>query len=228
MFCKSFRRAGGVSPLIGILLALGVCALTTTARADDTQRLDSKGDAPAMTLGFEGDEETLPVRGWRWGYYRYGYYPRYYSYYYPRYYYPRYAYGYAYSYYRPYGYYAPGVIYRPAPCFSPISISVNPMPYAVMLPGRARISVQFGSPEVLPAPQSAPDNGTYPYDGGPRTPVPLPKADPGPGVVPPVATIVEGRVISLATKPAKYAYPAYGEQPGKPDPSLARRAGQPK
>jgi hypothetical protein len=63
-------------------------------------------------------------------------------------------------------------------------------------------------------PPSAPGNGTFPYDGGPANPVPLPKADPN--AMPPVnpALIATDLPISLKPKSAvsPYRYKAYGEK----------------
>jgi hypothetical protein len=62
-----------------------------------------------------------------------------------------------------------------------------------------------------PANGSVPSgNGTYPYNGGPSNPVPMPKKPgleqpPPPRVVP-----MEGRSVSLTQ--SKFTYPAYGEE----------------
>lgn len=81
---------------------------------------------------------------------------------------------------------------------------------------------QVGAP-VAPAPAlPAPNGGTFDYDGGPRSPVPLPGTDPAaprrsappPTNVQPSAPL-EGLPVSfpaVRTAP-KYTYPAYGEQP---------------
>jgi len=65
--------------------------------------------------------------------------------------------------------------------------------------------------------------GTFPYDGGPRAPVPMPRADPpeAPGAdptpmtVPRIVPIPEAREVSLPTTggTGRWVYPAYGEQP---------------
>jgi hypothetical protein len=75
------------------------------------------------------------------------------------------------------------------------------------------------SPYMPPAdvvvPPQPPANGTYPYDGGPAAPVPMPQMLPSPTRVPPKPAPVpaDGRVVSLPQKPGgKWAYPAYGEQ----------------
>jgi hypothetical protein len=70
------------------------------------------------------------------------------------------------------------------------------------------------APEAPPAPVPAEDGPTYPYDGGPRDPVPMPGPDEGPTAtsawLPPEA----GR---------KWTYPAYGEAPRRA-PLTARAA----
>jgi hypothetical protein len=65
--------------------------------------------------------------------------------------------------------------------------------------------------ETAPMPRECPDDGTFPYDGGPRVPVPMPKA--APLGAPPGAGGVDGRPVSLPAAPKKLTYPAYGEQP---------------
>jgi len=68
-----------------------------------------------------------------------------------------------------------------------------------------------GALETAPPPALAPADGTFPYDGGPRNPPPMPKADPAPTGAP--ATIpLSGRAVSLPGK-ATYTYAAYGETP---------------
>ena len=63
--------------------------------------------------------------------------------------------------------------------------------------------------ETAPPPQAVPAPGTFPYDGGPRNPPPMPKADPAPSSAP--ATLpLDGHAVSLPRKPA-YTYPAFGE-----------------
>jgi hypothetical protein len=63
--------------------------------------------------------------------------------------------------------------------------------------------------EIVPRPKPVPTDGTFPYDGGPRNPPPMPKSGPifndAPATLP-----LAGRVVSLP-KP-KYVYPAYGEK----------------
>jgi hypothetical protein len=83
----------------------------------------------------------------------------------------------------------------------------------------------FGA-EVIPAPRVNPKNNTFPYDGGPANPVPMPQAEPAPNRAAPATIIPGGRVVSLQTKAPKYSYLAYGENPaGRPaaDRQLAAR-----
>jgi hypothetical protein len=100
--------------------------------------------------------------------------------------------------------------------YCPIDMSSTWMPPAASLdygPGTTN-----GDPSVapLPAPRPvAPAPGTYPYDGGPRMPVPMPKTDPTPTTAPPASVPLEGRSASLQAKPAKLSYLAYGEKPAR-------------
>jgi hypothetical protein len=68
-----------------------------------------------------------------------------------------------------------------------------------------------------PAPTMPRDDGTFPYDGGPKDPVPMPKEGPAPAGAPTKApgrsVPLEGRSVSLPRPAAQWAYPAYGEQP---------------
>jgi hypothetical protein len=69
---------------------------------------------------------------------------------------------------------------------------------------------------VVPAP--LPDGAaTYPYNGGPSAPVPMP-GEPAPASAPKRATVpLQGRFVSLPAQPTqpatRFAYPAYGEEP---------------
>jgi hypothetical protein len=64
--------------------------------------------------------------------------------------------------------------------------------------------------EVVP-PSVSPELRTYPYDGGPRSPVPRPKVQPDPRKAP------VDRPVVLPEQSAKYRYRAYGERP-EPEP----------
>lgn len=205
----------------GALATLGIVLLTAPAWAGDTIRLirlpDARHEAPALKLGGDPAADTELLCGKYRGFYG-GYRPAFYGYsfsyyrpYYPRFYsYPTFSFGY--SYYQPY-YYAPPVYYYPRACYYPISLTINSqVGGSVLGTTPAPYGLRPGSEVMPPAlPQNGNGgNGTFPYDGGPRSPVPMPKADPGPLSVP-----LEGRAVSLPAKPTKFAYPAYGEQPGK-------------
>jgi hypothetical protein len=84
------------------------------------------------------------------------------------------------------------------------------MPYSTILQGNGYGGGDQPEREQL-MPPATPDGGsTYPYDGGPDNPVPMPKRTaPAPLKVAP-----GGKVVSLPPKREKLAYPAYGEQPG--------------
>jgi len=60
-------------------------------------------------------------------------------------------------------------------------------------------------------PQAPADAGTYPYDGGPRTPAPNSKEATPPTSTPKRTVPLEGRSVSLPKPAGKWAYPAYGE-----------------
>jgi len=134
------------------------------------------------------------------GYYR----PYYYSsdYYYPSYYYS------APSYY----YSAPPVYYYSAPS-CPIGVSVTTQPYSETLSLPSDSSGPRPTMPAIPQGEALQGDGSYPYDGGPRAPVPIPRAEPAPIRVPSPATVpLEGRVVSMPAQPSKFAYPAYGEE----------------
>jgi hypothetical protein len=71
--------------------------------------------------------------------------------------------------------------------------------------------------ESYPGNGAVPGDGTYPYNGGPLMPVPMPPADAAPAVVPRIQPIPEARVVSLtpgsSPTTGKWVYPAYGEVP---------------
>ena len=148
----------------------------------------------------------------------YYYYPRYSSYYYPRYYsyYPRYFYpGYSFSfgYYQPYSYdYASPLSYADPYFYYPMRGGLNVMPHTSTLQTHPLETGQ----ETLPSPRRLDEDGTYPYDGGPVNPAPMPRAEPGPSAAPAAPAApppADGRVVSVPKKTAKYSYRAYGEPP---------------
>jgi hypothetical protein len=117
-------------------------------------------------------------------------------------------YGYPWGYYGyPWGFYSSFA----TPCVvSGVTVGVNTVPG---IQGRI---IQSG--EVLPPPMTpVPRGGTYPYDGGPLNPVPMPSQEEGPadaprGVIRPDPRVVAA-VLSMSEGKGKWAYPAYGEQP---------------
>jgi hypothetical protein len=226
------------------VLALGAWATGARAEDTVRLFRPEAADAATLTLGYSGGEDTELVHGkywrgyyggWRgyyggfrgfyggfygrpyWGYSArpyYGYYARpYWGFAYARpYYYPRYAtFSYGFSYYRP-AYYYGGY-------YCPISATIEIMPRATVL-GTAPAAPSSELPPPVPAkpappPGPVPMDRTYPYDGGPANPVPMPQTDPTRRTEPPPATVpLEGRLVSVPAK-TKYAYPAYGEQPGR-------------
>ncbi len=123
-----------------------------------------------------------------------------------------------------YGGYYPGFGYGGLYGCSGLSGSV----YTLSMPVTNGISTPVaGSPQpgytdVLPS-QAVPDNGTYPYDGGPRNPVPAPQAAPTPPTGTQQRTVpLEGRSVSLPKPAAKWVYPAYGETTRRSSPAQER------
>ncbi len=211
------------------LWAAAAAALVVTgpsARAGDVFQLALPArDAPSQTLALTGGADTLTV-GYR-GHYRGGAYyrPAYrgYAYYRAPYrYYPRYSLSLGYGYAPPAYYYAPPVYYYSTPPYAyPMSLGVT----TYSLPeGNVTYSVtRPAAPRAEPLPPPVPRDGTFPYDGGPANPVPMPRAEPGPTSAPRyfhIAPLDDLRV-SLPDDPktikeparGKFSYPAYGEQP---------------
>jgi hypothetical protein len=84
--------------------------------------------------------------------------------------------------------------------------------------GPATLDGSFPPTYMPPADAGPAPGGTYPYDGGPRVPVPMPQMQPAPtnGPGTPATVPSDGRVVSLPAKPAKLTYPAYGENLTRP------------
>src|SRR5262249_59004770 len=91
--------------------------------------------------------------------------------------------------------------------YCPIGLSLQTMPSATVLRTQPAIVEWPSTMEVVPAPGPLPKDGTYPYDGGPKNPVPMPRADPAPTANPAPATPDPNRLVSIPAKPAKHAYP---------------------
>jgi hypothetical protein len=122
-------------------------------------------------------------------------------------------------YYAPAYYYsAPACYYTPSVYFSPVGLNLN-VPFVSLSMARrptAAVAPTDAGLETIPAPRPlkpAQPNGTFPYDGGPANPVPMPQAEPAPNRAAPRTIVPEGRVVSLQAKAPKYSYPAYGEKP---------------
>jgi len=187
--------------------------------------------------------------GYRGGYYG-GYrgYSNYYRpYYYGSYYRPRY-YGayyspYSYSYYNYNSYYVPSYSYYSSYGYYGISDDGYADAYAICLKPRRSSTVYYYTPpqayeqpsyeerSYQAPPQQAPQqqapqvmpkaDETYPYDGGPKNPVPMPsqapEEDARPTVIP-YGQLQPGETL-VSLKPAqekktgKWNYPAYGEKP---------------
>jgi hypothetical protein len=166
-----------------------------------------------------------------WG--GYGYYSPYYyrTAYYPPYYYRPAVY---FNYYQPY-YYAAPVYYYPISGQTDVPTTLAQMPPQVQ-PQTSQYQPTTGRPQLLPMPATVPQQPggqqTFPYDGGPQAPLPMPQIDPASGPRPNVP--LQGKVVSLplettgGTTPLftvslgtsaqpvatpRYTYPAYGEQP---------------
>jgi len=139
------------------------------------------------------------------------------------------------TYYSPYycspSYYAPAYSYPSY--YYPIAGETLPAPLATMQGAPA-----YAAPQYTP-PMPPPGNGTYPYNGGPNAPVPMPNAVPNQGNPPAPTLPIDGRLVSLpatfsggvnafgphstpapaAPTPApRVSYPAYGEEPITPAP----------
>ena len=161
------------------------------------------------------------------GYYGgYGYYPHYHHHYYG------YGYGYYPSFaysgcYQPYYYSAPSIYYSTPSIYYYSTPSYYADPYlcpSAGLSGRflslnitTAPAIHRRIVEVVAAPAPTPDpvqssDQTFPYDGGPRNPAPMPKAEPTPDARP-AAPQVDDHSVSLPAKVAStLVYPAYGEQ----------------
>jgi hypothetical protein len=226
----------------GLMIGAGLLAGATARADDTIVLKRVKADAPAQQLQRAvGDEETQDVRyrrggfvgyrGFGYGYrgFGYGYYPRvrvgvYVSPYYvapPAYYYPSY-------------YYTSRTIYI-APSYYPIAnLNAGSAPVFQLKTDRPAVSPPgiedlppprpAGGNEDLPPPRPAGGNEnlppprrvvppqTFPYDGSPQVPVPMPRPDPASKGQPPADTPDDGKVVSLPPKD-KFAYPAYGDKP---------------
>lgn len=208
------------------------------AQAQDTIRLGGTGDAKVQSLVYDGQANTELTHwgGWRgghwghWGYHAHFYRPwvGYRPYWGYR---PYYAYGYRpYAYWPRYysSYYAPSYYYYPptTSCYvEPISIDPQTAPTGVVLG-----SSSYAQPPVIARPANSPilrlppparDDGTYPYDGGPVRPMPMPGPDEAAPMQQKRPTVpLDGKLVSLPSqRTSTYTYEAYGET--SPPPSVA-------
>jgi hypothetical protein len=196
-------------------MTLGGTGTAARAATEDTELTGGRryGGYYGGYYGYRGG-----YGGYRGGYYGgYGYRGYYYGGYRP--YYGGYS---SFSYYRPAYYYAPRVYY---PSYYYATYPVYPTYGGVGIylgigggAGTGAPAVQLGTSFAQPAasqpmaPPVAPGDGTFPYDGGPANPVPLPKADPQ--AIPPANPTATDLPISLKPKTATtpYKYKAYGEK----------------
>lgn len=235
----------------GTLAVLAIAWTSSLASAADkdtvllggksTPKLASAPD-DTMNLLLTGDEDTVLTKygryygGYGYGRYYGGYgryyggYGRYYggfgyggynrgfgysSFYRPYYGYPRYSYGFSLGYN-----YWPSYYYRPY--YYGSYYSYNWAPSCYYYP----ISDIDQTAPVTTLEMNGIANGGYFYNGGPENPVPLPKKE---GKVEPPSVPLEGRPVSLPApkaeeKKSKFAYPAYGEEPGRTDFATDRKA----
>jgi hypothetical protein len=203
-------------------------------QAAKTYRL---GDLPTQTA--DEQDDTLLVRGHGGGGHHGG--GRHYGggrYYGGRYYggyrgysgYRGYGYGYGlgygrgFGYYRPYYYspyyydYCPPPVYYYQPVYTYYPVASTQQAYSGIVgtyqpatPSRAVAPMSRADEERLPPAVPPQEDGTFPYNGGPSSPVPLPNVEPIPQRGAPIDP-GKGRVVSLPTYSPKFAYPAYGEK----------------
>jgi hypothetical protein len=142
------------------------------------------------------------------------------SYYYPSYYYPA-------TYYSTPSYYYGSEIVA-APSYYPVAGEMVAAPIstvrrtgemvaAPMSTVQRTYQAPAGQPNVPPKPKAS--DGTFPYNGGPSAPRPMPETKPAPKAPP-----VDGKLVSLPNEntggaPApRVAFPAYGDEPIAPAP----------
>jgi hypothetical protein len=188
-----------------VLAAACLLAGSGVSMAQDTVRLGG----PSVQADMQGGTDL--VRGWHGYRGYYGGYRGYYGGYYGGY---RGYYGGYYGFYRPYypryyaSYYYPPVVYQPS-CYTPYysnsyyyPIAGQPAPTVTMqasyyapAPASSQPTPGQRFSEPIPAPGG---NGTFPYDGGPRSPIPMPApgADINPatdrGIIP-----LDGKLVSI-------------------------------
>jgi hypothetical protein len=121
-------------------------------------------------------------------------------------------YGGYYPYYSDY-YYAPPVygVYSAYPCSGTIVSSSTTL--STPLPPVVGTPVPSGGQPGIPAPAPKPAPGTYPYDGGPKAPIPMPRVDETKVPARPRGPALADEVFVSLEQQSKWNYPAYGEKP---------------
>jgi hypothetical protein len=209
------QLAGGAG--IGTTMTLGGKGTAAQAATEDNELTHGRryggyygwGGGYGGYRGYYGGYRGSYYGGYRGGYYGgYGGYRSYYSNYY--------SFGYRPSYYYAPRVYYPTYYYQPFPVYTTYSYGSGIYLGIGGGAGSGAPTVPLGESFARPpamAQPVAPGDGTFPYDGGPANPVPVPKADaqPIPPANPSSATDLP---ISLKPKtaPTPYKYKAYGEK----------------
>jgi hypothetical protein len=178
----------------------------------------SRGYRGGFYGGYRGFSGYRGYYGYRnYGYRSYGYGYRSYAYGYGGYggygygyrYYPRYSYGYSPRYYYGISYGDPAyVVYADIPSTGGTVIPTLP-PALDVIP-----TPSYDGPSVPSTPAPSAEPGTYPYNGGPKIPVPLPRAEEKEArLLPRGPALLEDVVVDLPETTGKWTYPAYGEKP---------------
>lgn len=227
-------------------LRLGTSSSGTVSGGTDTELVAYRGGHGHYHGGFGSYRGGYGHYHGGYGYYRGGYghyyggYAHYrpywnnYAYYSPYYYRPYYYRPALYfNYYQPYYYAAPAYYYEISGQ-TDVPTTLAQMPAQVQ-PSTSQYRPTTARPQLLPMPATLPQQPggiqTFPYDGGPQTPLPMPQIDPASGPRPTVP--LQGKLVSLplettggttplftvslgtSAQPApspRYTYPAYGEQ----------------
>jgi hypothetical protein len=141
-----------------------------------------------------------------------GYYYPYYSYNYPSYFYSPYSYDPPVYYYPSADYVAPSLYNAPG-YYYPNGNGLSPGSRPLVAPERSVMPPATGPEETIPMPRPEQKGGTYPYDGGPANPVPMPQAEPTPSRKAGIPLTRDARLVATESKAPKYSYQAYGDKP---------------
>lgn len=235
------------------LAAAVLLTVANLAPASDTVRLGG----PGVKADIDGGTDTELIHGrYRWGGWGGG---RYYGGFYGG---ARFYGGYwgghharwygGYGYYRPYyygSYYASPYYYRPVTYYYTPTYYNDCYYYPITGDSAPTMTLQAQSPapRTIPPPSATavPRDGTFPYDGGPASPIPMPSPmnDVNPSKAPRGVVPLDGRLVKLPTQssggtssatspeiqrlrftttttvaPVRVNYPAYGEEPITPAP----------